>query len=152
MLCLSMSRRRQSLRREFRYLHIEGAFYCGIGCLFLLYGLYRALGRPGMSVVLTVISWEPASCSPISCLPYRRSVSFGIWWSVPIGWFSGRGRIGLYPVQFILSAADRKELYVLQIFFKRLLHRPCFCFPCCLDQFIPEHGSRGGETSAMRQL
>ena len=30
--------------------------YCGIGCLFLLYGLYRALGRPGMSVVLTVIS------------------------------------------------------------------------------------------------
>ena len=39
-----------------RYLRIEGAFYCGIGCLFLLYGLYRALGKPGMSVVLTVIS------------------------------------------------------------------------------------------------
>ena len=31
-----------------RYLRIEGAFYIGIGCLFLLYGLYRALGRPGM--------------------------------------------------------------------------------------------------------
>ena len=42
-----------------RYLHIEGAFYCGIGCLFLLYGLYRALGRPGMSVVLTGgFSWH----------------------------------------------------------------------------------------------
>src|SRR5699024_3543242 len=39
-----------------QYLHIEGAFYCGIGCLSLLYGLYRAVGRPGMSVVLTVIS------------------------------------------------------------------------------------------------
>ena len=39
-----------------RYLRIEGAFYCGIGCLFLLYGLYRALGKPGMSVILTVIS------------------------------------------------------------------------------------------------
>ena len=39
-----------------RYLRIEGAFYCGIGCLFLLYGLYRALRRPGMSVVLSVIS------------------------------------------------------------------------------------------------
>ena len=39
-----------------RYLRIEGTFYCGIGCLFLLYGLYRAMGRPGMSVVLTVIS------------------------------------------------------------------------------------------------
>ena len=39
-----------------RYLRIEGAFYIGIGCLLLLYGLYRALGRPGMSVVLTVFS------------------------------------------------------------------------------------------------
>ena len=39
-----------------RYLRIEGAFYIGIGWLFLLYGLYRALGRPGMSVVLTVFS------------------------------------------------------------------------------------------------
>ena len=39
-----------------QYLHIEGACYCGIGCLFLLYGLYRGLGKPGISVVLTVIS------------------------------------------------------------------------------------------------
>lgn len=39
-----------------RYLRAGGAFYWGIGCLFLLYGLYRALGRPGMSVVLTAIS------------------------------------------------------------------------------------------------
>ena len=38
------------------YLRIEGAFYCGIGCLFLLYGLYRAIKRPGMSVVLTIFS------------------------------------------------------------------------------------------------
>ena len=44
------------IREGVRYLRIEGAFYCGIGCLFLLYGLYRALGKPGMSVVLTVIS------------------------------------------------------------------------------------------------
>ena len=38
------------------YLRIEGAFYCGIGWLFLLYGFYRAVRKPGMSVVLTVIS------------------------------------------------------------------------------------------------
>src|SRR5699024_7945666 len=38
------------------YLRIEGAFYCGIGCLFLLYGLYRAIKRPGMSVLLTIFS------------------------------------------------------------------------------------------------
>ena len=39
-----------------RYLRIEGAFYFMIAALFLLYGLYRALGKPGMSVILTVVS------------------------------------------------------------------------------------------------
>ena len=69
-----------------RYLHIEGAFYCGIGCLFLLYGLYRALGRPAMSVVLTVISLgtRVALAHLLSAVP-ALGVS-GIWWSVPIGW------------------------------------------------------------------
>ena len=33
-----------------RYLRIEGAFYVGIGVLFLLYGYYRAIRMPGMSV------------------------------------------------------------------------------------------------------
>lgn len=70
-----------------RYLHIEGAFYCGIGCLFLLYGLYRALGKPGMSVVLTVISLgtRVALAYVLSALPAVGVA--GIWWSVPIGWF-----------------------------------------------------------------
>lgn len=69
-----------------RYLRIEGAFYCGIGCLFLLYGLYRALGRPGMSVVLTVISLgtRVALAYLLSSIPAVGVV--GIWWSVPIGW------------------------------------------------------------------
>lgn len=39
-----------------QYLRIEGSFYCGIGCLFLLYGYYRAINKAQMSVVLTVIS------------------------------------------------------------------------------------------------
>ncbi len=70
-----------------RYLHIEGAFYCGIGCLFLLYGLYRALGKPGMSVILTVISLgtRVALAYLLSALPVFGVA--GIWWSVPIGWF-----------------------------------------------------------------
>ena len=69
-----------------RYLRIEGAFYCGIGCLFLLYGLYRALGRPGMSVVLTVISLgsRVALAYLLSAVPAIGVV--GIWWAVPIGW------------------------------------------------------------------
>ena len=69
-----------------RYLRIEGAFYCGIGCLFLLYGLYRALGRPGMSVVLTVISLgtRVALAYALSAIPALGVA--GIWLSVPIGW------------------------------------------------------------------
>ena len=69
-----------------RYLRIEGAFYCGIGCLFLLYGLYRALGRPGISVVLTVISLgtRVALAYLLSAIPAIGVT--GIWWSVPIGW------------------------------------------------------------------
>ena len=69
------------------YLHIEGAFYCGIGCLFLLYGLYRAIGRPGMSVVLTVISLgtRVALAYLLSAVPAWGVM--GIWWSVSIGWF-----------------------------------------------------------------
>ena len=70
-----------------RYLHIEGAFYCGIGCLFLLYGLYRAVGRPGMSVVLTVISLGTRVILAylLSAVPSIGVI--GIWWAVPIGWF-----------------------------------------------------------------
>ena len=69
-----------------RYLRIEGVFYCGIGCLFLLYGLYRALGKPGMSVVLTVISLgtRVALAYLLSAIPAVGVT--GIWWSVPIGW------------------------------------------------------------------
>lgn len=69
------------------YLRIEGAFYCGIGCLFLLYGLYRALGRPGMSVVLTVVSLgtRVVLAHYLSAVPSIGVI--GIWWAVPIGWF-----------------------------------------------------------------
>ena len=69
-----------------RYLRIEGAFYCGIGCLFLLYGLYRALGRPGMSVVLTIASLgtRVVLAYALSAVPALGVT--GIWWSLPIGW------------------------------------------------------------------
>lgn len=68
------------------YLRIEGSFYCGIGCLFLLYGLYRAIKRPGMSVVLTIFSLG----TRVVLAYILSAVDFigvtGIWWSVPIGW------------------------------------------------------------------
>ena len=70
-----------------RYLRIEGAFYCLIGGLFLLYGLYRALGQPGMSVVLTIVSLgtRVGLAYLLSAIPAVGVV--GIWWAVPIGWF-----------------------------------------------------------------
>lgn len=70
-----------------KYLRIEGIFYCGIGCLFLLYGLYRAVRKPEMSVVLTVISLgtRVVLAYILSAVPAVGVV--GIWISVPIGWF-----------------------------------------------------------------
>ena len=68
------------------YLRIEGAFYFGIGLLFLFYGYYRAVHKPGISVVLTVISLGTRvvlayMLSSIEVVGVR-----GIWMSVPIGW------------------------------------------------------------------
>lgn len=68
------------------YLRIESAFYWGIGLLFLLYGFYRAVNRPGMSVVLTVCSLgtRVVLAHLLSALPALGVT--GIWMSVPIGW------------------------------------------------------------------
>lgn len=68
------------------YLRVEGAFYVGIGCLFLLYGLYRAINRPGMSLVLTVISLGSRVVLAYTLSSIPAIGVTGIWWSVPIGW------------------------------------------------------------------
>ena len=84
-----------------RYLRIEGAFYFMIGILFLLYGLYRALGKPGMSVVLTIVSLgtRVALAYALSAVPALGVV--GIWWSVPIGWFLADALgIGYYLISY----------------------------------------------------
>lgn len=66
------------------YLRIEGAFYIGIGMLFLLYGFYRGVSRPAMSLVLTVISLGSRVA-----IAYAFAGIWGvniIWAAVPIGW------------------------------------------------------------------
>lgn len=68
------------------YLWIEGSFYCGIGCLFLFYGLYRAVKMPEISIVLMVISLgtRVALAYILSAIP---SIGvLGIWAAIPIGW------------------------------------------------------------------
>ena len=67
-----------------RYLRIEEAFYCGIGCLFLLYGYYRAVKKPGMSVILTVISLGTRVALAYILSAYIGET--GIWMAIPIGW------------------------------------------------------------------
>ncbi len=68
------------------YLRIEGSFYFGIGILFLLYGFYRAINFPAMSLILTIISLG----TRVGLAYYLASIPsigvIGIWWSIPIGW------------------------------------------------------------------
>lgn len=69
-----------------QYLRIEGSFYFGIGILFLLYGFYRAVSHPGMSVVLTVISLGTRVLLAYLISPVPAIGVTGIWAAVPIGW------------------------------------------------------------------
>ncbi|MDE5747667.1 MAG: MATE family efflux transporter [Acetatifactor sp.] len=69
-----------------RYLHTVGPFYCGIGCLFLFYGLYRAIGRPGISVVLTIVSLGTRVVLAYTMAAIPAIGVVGIWWAIPIGW------------------------------------------------------------------
>ncbi len=69
------------------YLRVEGAFYCGIGVLFLLYGFYRGVEKPEMSLVLTVISLGTRVLLAYVLSPFPQIGVWGIWWAIPIGWF-----------------------------------------------------------------
>lgn len=68
------------------YLRIEGAFYIGIGLLFMLYGYYRAVCRPAMSVILTVLSLGTRVILSFALAPVPWIGETGIWWSIPAGW------------------------------------------------------------------
>ena len=69
------------------YLRIEGSFYIGIGILFLLYGFYRAVGKPEMSLILTIISLGTRVVLAYALSAIPKIGVIGIWISVPIGWF-----------------------------------------------------------------
>lgn len=75
------------LRIGAQYLRIEGAFYALIGILFLLYGYYRSVRMPGMSVILTVLSLGTRVALSYALAAMPAVGVTGIWWSIPIGWF-----------------------------------------------------------------
>lgn len=101
MLIFVQPQETEILAEGVRYLRIEGSFYCLIGCLFLLYGFYRAMGRPAMSLVLTVISLGSRVflAYMLSAIPAVGVV--GIWWAVPIGWFLADAVGFLYLIRFL---------------------------------------------------
>lgn len=68
------------------YLRIEGACYCGIGLLFLFYGYFRGIGRPGISILLTVLSLGSRVILAYALSPIKQIGLYGIWWAIPIGW------------------------------------------------------------------
>lgn len=68
------------------YLRIEGAFYVGIGVLFLLYGYFRGINRPGVSLVLTIISLGTRVLLAYILAAVPVIGVLGIWWAIPIGW------------------------------------------------------------------
>lgn len=69
-----------------QYLRIEGAFYIGIGILFLLYGYFRGVNRPGVSLALTVISLGTRVILAYTLAAVPQIGVLGIWWAIPIGW------------------------------------------------------------------
>lgn len=66
------------------YLRIEGACYLGIGILFLLYGYYRAVNKPLMSVILTVASLGTRVALAYALAPLPAVGVIGIWSAIPI--------------------------------------------------------------------
>ena len=74
----------QIIEQGIQYLRIEGMCYLGIGCLFLLYGYYRGVGKPSISVILTVISLGTRVALAYLLAPHLGTIA--IWWAIPIGW------------------------------------------------------------------
>ena len=61
-------------------------FVSGIGLLFLLYGYYRAVDKPLMSVILTVASLGTRVALAYALAPLPAVGVIGIWAAIPIGW------------------------------------------------------------------
>lgn len=86
MLIFVRAEETEIIRIGVQYLRVEGVFYFGIGILFLLYGYYRAIRMPGMSVVLTVLSLGTRVVLAYALAAIPSVGVTGIWWSIPIGW------------------------------------------------------------------
>ncbi len=96
------------IRTGVGYLRVEGAFYCGIGLLFLLYGFYRGVEKPEMSLILTVISLGTRVLLAYILAPVPAIGVWGIWWAIPIGWFLA-DMTGVLCIKKVYSSMVIKE-------------------------------------------
>ena len=93
-----------------KYLRIEGVFYWGIGCLFLLYGFFRAIEKPGISLILTIVSLGTRVVLSYSLAGIPAIGVKGIWWSIPIGWILADAVGFFYYLKNKRNLDKRKEL------------------------------------------
>ena len=89
------------------YLRVEGAFYCGIGILFLLYAFYRGVNRPEMSLILTIVSLGTRVLLAYLLAPMPSVGVQGIWWAIPIGWFLADAAGIAYLIGWIKKKGER---------------------------------------------
>lgn len=91
------------LRLGAQYLYIVAGFYCLIGYLFMLYGLFRGIGKPGVSIILTVISLGTRVILAYTLSSIPSIGLIGIWWAIPIGWALA-DIIGFYKIKIAYKA------------------------------------------------
>lgn len=87
-----------------QYLRIEGVFYIGIGILFMLYGYYRAINKPKMSIILTIISLGTRVLLSYFLSKINSVGTLGIWVSIPIGWFLADA----FGIVYFLKNAEKR--------------------------------------------
>ena len=69
-----------------QYLFIVASFYTLIGYLFMFYGLFRGMGKAGISIILTIISLGTRVVLAYTLSSIPSMGLLGIWWAIPIGW------------------------------------------------------------------
>lgn len=110
MLIFVKSNEIEIIEEGIKYLRIEGVFYWGIGCLFLLYGFFRAIEKPGISLILTIVSLGTRVVLSYSLAGIPVIGVKGIWWSIPIGWILADAVGFFYYLKNKRNLDKRKEL------------------------------------------
>ena len=110
MLIFVQSNEIEIIEEGIKYLRIEGVFYWGIGCLFLLYGFFRAIEKPGVSLILTIVSLGTRVVLSYSLAGIPAIGVKGIWWSIPVGWILADGVGFFYYLKNKRNLDKRKEL------------------------------------------